>query len=262
MSKVAIHTNFKYLSDGRKVIVIGDLNDSEKIVQEIFVTEGGAEIPSGKNFTATNLHDTPVLSWKEKRIKKVDEIYTRQVKEREEEMRKLRKTHASIVSVFREKMKYMNNVCEKLDPSVFDLLTDYIAGEIKYIVISQYDPEIISMDTFNEAYEGGLRLISFFGRDDGTFTYAIGDYSDYSGSNKKFIPCRTKKEAIEVFTKLLLSKLKVNNYLIKKAKEYKIQLNPEKVKTFKDEQIASINKNILNYKDSIASWKSLLKKLK
>jgi len=66
MSKVAIHTNFKYLSDGRKVIVIGDLNDSEKIVQEIFVTEGGAEIPSGKNFTATNLHDTPVLSWKEK----------------------------------------------------------------------------------------------------------------------------------------------------------------------------------------------------
>lgn len=34
--------NIKYTTDGRKVVIIGDLNQTEKIVQEIFVTEDGA----------------------------------------------------------------------------------------------------------------------------------------------------------------------------------------------------------------------------
>ena len=49
----------KYMSDGRKVVVIGQLNTVESIVQEIFVTEQGDEIPSGERFTTKDLHDTP-----------------------------------------------------------------------------------------------------------------------------------------------------------------------------------------------------------
>lgn len=40
----------KYTADGKKVVVIGDLNQTEKIVQEIFVTEDGCEIPTGERF--------------------------------------------------------------------------------------------------------------------------------------------------------------------------------------------------------------------
>lgn len=40
----------KYTTCGKKVVVIGDLNQTEKIVQEIFVTNDGAEIPSGERF--------------------------------------------------------------------------------------------------------------------------------------------------------------------------------------------------------------------
>ena len=36
----------KYLSDGRKVVVIGQLNNVESIVQEIFVSDGGDQIPT------------------------------------------------------------------------------------------------------------------------------------------------------------------------------------------------------------------------
>jgi hypothetical protein len=34
----------KYLSDGRKVVVVGQLNQTETIVQEVFVTEAGDEL--------------------------------------------------------------------------------------------------------------------------------------------------------------------------------------------------------------------------
>lgn len=60
--------NIKYTTDGRKVVIIGDLNQTEKIVQEIFVTEDGAEIPSGERFVVKSLLDTPAKSWKEKRL--------------------------------------------------------------------------------------------------------------------------------------------------------------------------------------------------
>ena len=58
--------DFKYLTDGRKVIVVGKLNNQDTIVQEIFVTKDGSEIPSGENFVVKSLHDEPVESWKKK----------------------------------------------------------------------------------------------------------------------------------------------------------------------------------------------------
>lgn len=42
-------SNMKYLADGRKVVVIGKINQTEHIVQEIFVTDSGDELPSGDN---------------------------------------------------------------------------------------------------------------------------------------------------------------------------------------------------------------------
>ena len=36
--------NVKYTTDGKKVVIINDLNQTEKIVQEIFINEKGEEI--------------------------------------------------------------------------------------------------------------------------------------------------------------------------------------------------------------------------
>ena len=66
-------SEFKYLSDGRKVLVVGKLNNVEYIVQEIFVTTGGDEVPSGERFTTKNLHDEPVVSYREKREKESEQ---------------------------------------------------------------------------------------------------------------------------------------------------------------------------------------------
>ena len=45
--------NIKYTTDGKKVVVIGNLNSQEKIVQEVFIIND-AEIPSGENFVVTS----------------------------------------------------------------------------------------------------------------------------------------------------------------------------------------------------------------
>ena len=58
----------KYTTDGKKVAIVGKLNNTETIVQEIFVSENGSEIPAGENFVVKSLLDAPAKSWKESQI--------------------------------------------------------------------------------------------------------------------------------------------------------------------------------------------------
>ncbi|HEN3351269.1 TPA: hypothetical protein ACKBO6_004487, partial [Yersinia enterocolitica] len=53
----------KFLSDGRKVVIVGQLNNQETIVQEVFVTAAGDELPGGERFVVKSLHDVPVESY-------------------------------------------------------------------------------------------------------------------------------------------------------------------------------------------------------
>ena len=68
--------NIKYTTDGKKVVVIGDLNQTEKIVQEIFVTKDGDEVPSGERFVVKSLLDEPAKSWKEIKLEQIEKDYT------------------------------------------------------------------------------------------------------------------------------------------------------------------------------------------
>jgi hypothetical protein len=43
-------SEIKYTSKGQKVRIVGKLNSTEFIVQEIHVTESGDEVPAGENF--------------------------------------------------------------------------------------------------------------------------------------------------------------------------------------------------------------------
>ena len=46
----------KYTKDGKKVAILGKLNDTTWIVQEIFILNG-QELPCGENFTTKTLLD-------------------------------------------------------------------------------------------------------------------------------------------------------------------------------------------------------------
>ena len=79
----------KYTTDGKKVVVIGDLNQTEKIVQEIFVTEDGCEIPSGERFVVKSLLDKPSISWKEKTLLDLEARFESESKKWKELLSKL-----------------------------------------------------------------------------------------------------------------------------------------------------------------------------
>lgn len=53
----------KFFFDGRKVVVVGALNNQETIVQEVFVTQQGDEIFGGERFVVKSLYDQLVELW-------------------------------------------------------------------------------------------------------------------------------------------------------------------------------------------------------
>lgn len=84
----------KYTNDGKKVAIVGKLNADQTIVQEIFITENGQEIPSGENFVVTSLHDQPVKKWStyyENKCKETEKMYESQLKSIENNYRSARK---------------------------------------------------------------------------------------------------------------------------------------------------------------------------
>jgi hypothetical protein len=251
---------FKYTTDGKKVVVIGNLNAQEKIVQEIFIVNN-QEVPSGEKFVVKSLHDFPAVSWQEKRIKEVEERYKKEYNQRLDEMSRLEKRHREVTKEFRNKIEYIKSAVDKIKPEIFDLMVDYICGDIKYILIIGYDLKIMDMNEFNESYEDSLRLISFFGKDDGSFTYAVGDYYDFSGGNKKFIPFRTKEDAVEKLETILSQKDKISADDKKLAEKHGIKLDEEKLNDLKQRSIDSLNKNIKNYQESIAKWEESIKEI-
>jgi hypothetical protein len=185
----------KYLSDGRKVVVIGQLNNVESIVQEVFVSDSGDQIPSGEKFTTKNLHDEPVKSWKEREAAKVEAIYLRKMDELsgiEREIRAMqgkRSSHAKIIS---SNLRQINEL-ENLD---IGILADVMARNIKWVCSAGWAWEkIMSFNEFIEirsAYDEGIKLISVHTRNDNTLMYKVGSYSDGSGSESeyKFFNCK------------------------------------------------------------------------
>lgn len=242
----------KYTTDGKKVVVIGSLNSQEKIVQEIFIVDG-SEIPSGEHFVVKSLHDSPSVSWKEQELKKLEERYKTDREKYDSEIIVLKKSHYKKANELRQRINYIGLALKNADEKSFETLVDFITGNIEWVIVDHYDLQLLPINEFNQMYEDRLRLMSLFGKDDGTFTYAVGDYYDYSGGNKKFIPFRNYEDALEEFKKLLIED-DVSERNIETAKKHGFELPVEKVKEWKEKQISQLNKNIENYKHQIVKW--------
>lgn len=252
----------KYTTDGRKVVVLGNLNAQDKIVQEVFIVNG-IEIPSGANFVVSSLHDAPAVSWKEKQIKDWSELYEKSRKDFDRNMEEMRGKLRTQQVLLSEHLAYVGKALKNVAPASFDLLVGYLTGSIKYVVLDCYEPKIVEFETFFKScdYDNRkLKLISLFGDDDGTLTYQRHNYSDSSGSAQNFFPFLTYDEAHIKLEEILLSK-NISETLIKVAQEYKITLDNEKVKAWSEKQKESIQKNIDSIKANLSANKEKLKAL-
>lgn len=243
-------SEIKFTSDGKKVVVIGSLNSVEKIVQEVFIIDG-AEIPSGEHFTVKSLHDAPAVSWKEKELKDLDARYERKRKEYNDMIDTYNRKLRTEYQILRNKLEYTGSVLKKISPECFTTLTNYLTGEIKWIVLnSNYKPELIEFKNFTEHYEDKLRLISIYGKDDGTLSYAVGAYYDFSGGSTFFEPFTDYDSAFNHFKSQVL-KCNYSEELIGVSKKYNIELDKDKLEQYKSGRIEAIKKNIESYKATI-----------
>lgn len=251
----------KYTNDGKKVIVVGKLNNQETIVQEVFVVNGN-EIPSGENFVVKSLHDAPAVSWKEKEIERLEIAYVNAQKKTEQEISRMRDIQERAKQVYAGCAAIIKNT----NPEMFESVRKMIGGDYKFVLIcSKYSKvEILPIDNYlvtKDGYDFSLRLMSIYGKSDGDFSWNINSYRDGSGGRSSFIPCETKEEAIQKafefletfeYTKHSLDFLRENNLLVDK----------EKLNTYINAQEKNINNSIDRSQKDIEKLNASLKELK
>lgn len=197
-------SDFKYTSDGKKVVIVGKLNAQETIVQEIFVS-GGSEIPSGEHFVVKGLHDAPAESWKAKNLRELEERYERTKRQLEAKESEAAKRLNLAIAKATEKAKCLLAFADNSDDSQLETLRAFLAGEITHYACLFYDPCIITSDdtslfqtdsNYGNTRLEAMKLVSVFGSSGGKLDYRINDYRDGSGSSKPIIPCRSYAEAL------------------------------------------------------------------
>lgn len=254
----------KYTTDGRKVAVVGKLNSQETIVQEIFIS-GGNEIPSGENFVVKSLHDAPSVSWKEQRLKELEERFDRDSKKLESGITALAKEYEKQSKTIKYKIGFLEELEDKMEEGDFDRLIRFISGDIKWLVTSNYgelsivpfDDKIAQMD--DGRFEG-LKLLTIFGNSSGSLSYRINDYRDGSGSYETCFPCKTEEEAMSLLKGLFYQRLEkgLTDSLLKSAKKYNLEIPDEAMRLYKDERANRIKINIERQKELLKQYEDSL----
>ena len=212
--------DFKYLSDGRKVAVIGQLNNNETIVQEVFITRAGDEIPGGERFVTKSLHDQPVVSWREKEAKKIEDHISSLESDRENIKHQIdrlmvkQKTYTDI-------LRNLPKLSEYLPEEELEVFSMFMTGSIEYLVVDNYSiskpikmiDEIIQWDSgWGERRYEGLKLLSVLGKSKGKLDYCIHRYSDGSGGYGSCYPFANHDDAVA----------HIKNRAEKKIEDYKL----------------------------------------
>jgi hypothetical protein len=243
----------KYTTDGKKVVVIGNLNTQEKIVQEVFVIND-SEIPSGQNFVVKDLHDAPAISWKEKNLKEMEQRHANRTTSMEREMREIEERYKRAKAIAEQKCSFLAKFIDSAASEGFDTLRKFISGDIKYIVTTGYIPDILDYDSQELDTSFGdkeLKLLTLFGKSDGTLLWGINQYRDGSGGNTYFYPATTYDEAREIFKSGVLKYGSLNEYIIKAAKKHGIELDAALLSEYKKKQKDSKEQGIEDAKKRI-----------
>jgi urease gamma subunit len=193
----------KFLSDGRKVVVVGQLNNVESIVQEIFVTANGDEIPGGERFTSKSLFDAPVVSYKQKQEKEWEAQALRYKESVALLGKDILKAKQELKAV-KELLVQSKKIEAAFGAEHVERIASFMTGQIEYLVVEEYDitPPVKMIDKvvywntgYGERQFDSIKLCSVLGQSDGDLAYCIHQYRDASGSYVNVYPCLTLEEA-------------------------------------------------------------------
>lgn len=252
--------NIKYTTDGKKVVVIGNLNSKETIVQEIFVSDG-SEIPSGEQFIVKSLHDKPAESWKEREIKKINNRYNELKNEVELKSKRLRQKRKQFDDLIKKTSLYERYIDEEL----FKEIIDFIRGDITHIVdLSSYEIKGFSDLILNvDRYDSDLKLLTLFGGERGQYGWKLNQYSDGSGTNRKIIPCLSFEDAKEKLDEYINNQEHTYQSMINAKEKFNLNNpNENRIKEFNFKKCEAMEKSIHVAEENLSKQKAGLAALK
>lgn len=209
----------KFLADGRKVVIVGQLNQQEWIVQEVFVTDSGDEIPAGERFTTKSLLDQPAKSYKQKELEKLEARIEKCQQELKRYSKEISERHVDL-QASREVAKCLRKYTGgSMDEGSLQNLTDFLTGNIAWLVSADYghnDPEPFQDAICRSEHAWGgerkfdsLRLLSLFGSSNGDLMYRLHPHGDaYGNGDRKVYGFRTYEEAARKSIELTISEIK------------------------------------------------------
>ncbi len=167
----------KFLSDGRKVVIVGQLNNQETIVQEVFVTAAGDELPGGERFVVKSLYDVPVESYLSKEKARQEAALAKAKSAIESVNREISDTRNKL-SLYRDMLKQVKAFAEHIDEQDLSHFVNVMTGQLNYAVQADYRiPTIKKFSEYmsvidnsygNKSYQG-LKMMSVLGNSDVTF---------------------------------------------------------------------------------------------
>lgn len=109
---------------------------------------------------------------------------------------------------------YFLGFAKNSDSEQLTRLYDFLSGKITHFFLaSTYEPKIFTWednDLYQEDFSSrrirppeAMKLITLYGRSDGSLTFMLNRYSDGSGYNMSIIPCRSYDEALKEAQALL-----------------------------------------------------------
>jgi len=270
-----MNTEYKYTTDGKKVIVVGNLNSQEKIVQEIFLVNGN-EIPSGENFVVKSLHDAPAISWKESELIKLESRYIKDKQEWDSKIDRLNQDKRLAYDSLSERVKWLRNISKEPRSEdfkkVINHIADFLSDTEKWVFVRNYqgwhlerfnEDGVNSLidrleDSYGKRRFDSMKLLSLFGRSDGSIVFRINDYSDGSGSDRDVEFFKSKEDAL-LFIQNEFDN--INEYResdLKNAEKFNLKPDEAKLKVYKLKRNASIEKQVKELEDRLNTLKSKL----
>jgi len=269
--------NIKYTTDGKKVVVIGDLNQTEKIVQEIYVTIDGCEIPQGEHFVVSSLLDTPAKSWKEKKLEELEQVYEKESQRWELKTDQLIKEKESLYKALSHRVKWLRGVAKEPEMKslnkALNTIADFMDGSEKWVLLDNWDGYILEKfnddgisiidnkigDSYDYRYNS-MRLLSLFGESDGSFDFKISRYSNGTGSEEKVLFFKSRDEAIKYIQNKIDNEPEYTNRDLKDIDNFSLKFDIEKYNKYQDKLIeyssrhieelkTSLDKEIIQYKE-------------
>jgi len=263
--------NTKFTKDGHKYAIISELNDSQYIVQEIYISNG-EEISAGPNIAIKKslLFDSPLETWKETYFANMESEWEKKritmEKEIEEQEKKLKKEQNKMYI----HTKTLQNMCSDLDRNgrlAFIRLLDFLSGNIKWVIHRRYDKPVLipfdELDLYDRNCWGnaeGMKLITLYGNTKGDMLYNIDKYGDGScGSQETYVFCYEEDALLEM--KRIIKEYSISHVIIEVAEKYGVELDKEKLREFYKKERESCEKQIREHEEKIEKLTETLNKI-